>query len=368
MGENVDLAELIKSQIGLVLANVGGLEQKLDSVQGNVQVLAAKAEQTEGALASLQAKVSTMEQELQELKNMRKEPTYAAATAAPAAPAARPVVQEIVRTTDEDENRKMEIIEKARRTIGFEPIRKEDIERQYKDCGRFGKAKDEEEAKMMACQEFMLLDMKVSMKELMEMKIRRVFAPRREGAETLYCEFEDMRSVHTVFRNTRSMRRKSNVLNYVPAELYEQYRALETICFTWRKEEGCRTRVRLGRRGFEAWRRRGGELQYSEVPLASLGEVPGMELHRRAEVPSSNLEQSPPAGRPGYSPEERRKRSRERRSQELSPSSRSPQAKKLGGGPAGGREGEDESEESEEEKRERDLVNLGQRNRKQAAI
>ena len=59
---------------------------------------------------------------------------------------------------------------------------------------QYGGARDLEEAKILAVKEFLSLEMKMSDK----MDIVKVFAPRREGANILYCEFCDFSSVHTV--------------------------------------------------------------------------------------------------------------------------------------------------------------------------
>ena len=64
-----------------------------------------------------------------------------------------------------EEAKKEDILEKARRTLGFGPIKAEDIARQYKDCNMFGKADNDNEAKEMALMELMLLDMKISKEE-----------------------------------------------------------------------------------------------------------------------------------------------------------------------------------------------------------
>ena len=251
------------------------------------------------------------------------------------------------KTEDADnDDRIKEVLGKARRTLGFGPIKSEDIARQYKESSMFGRARNENDAKMMSVMELMLCDMKISKAEQQNMEIVRVFAPQRDNADMLYCEFRSMSSVFTVFKHTRNMRRGTNVSSYIPKEYYEQYRALEEICFKWRKEEGYRTRVRMGREGLEVWRKRGVELVYSQVPLAVLGELPPVTVLRR-EVRQENrsLTSSPPVGRPGYTPP-KKKRPRSM-SQSKSPSSRSPPGKKPD---ESTREGVEGGEEGEEEK------------------
>ena len=253
---------------------------------------------------------------------------------------------------EENNDDKENVLEKARRTLGFGPIRSEDINRQFKECGMFGMARDEEEAKAMAVMELLHLDMKVSKTELSEMETVRVFAPRRDNSMMLYCEFKRMSAVHIVYSHTRNMRKGTNITSYIPKEHYERYRALEEICYRWRKEEGyCRTKVRMGRKGLEIWRKRGEEMEYSQVPLYTLGDLPEVSLVRKEERQEErSMTTSPPPGRPGYTPTSARGKQGKRgrsKSGTMSPESRSPPSKKSG---EGGKE------KQEHKKKEQELV------------
>jgi hypothetical protein len=120
---------------------------------------------------------------------------------------------------EEDKNddvKKKEVLNKARRTLGFEPIRKEDIDRQYKECGMFGIPQNDDDAKTMVIRELMLLDMKISKKEQLIKIIVRSFAPRREHASMLDQEFSNLSSVHKVYSHTRHMRRGTTISLYIP--------------------------------------------------------------------------------------------------------------------------------------------------------
>ena len=235
--------------------------------------------------------------------------------------------------SNDDDKTKQEL-SRARRTLGFGPIRTEDIERQYKECCLFGQASNENDAKMFAVMELMLLDMKIPKVEQQHMDIVKVFAPRRDNAQMLYCEFRNISSVHRVYSHTRHMRRGTTITPYIPKEHYDRYRALEEICYRWRKEENFRTKVRMGESGLEVWRKRGEEQEYSKVPLDSLGELPPVTQYRRegGQVDRS-ITSSPPAGRPGYTPASARSKKGKRgrsKSETKSPESRSPLSKKTG--------------------------------------
>ena len=89
------------------------------------------------------------------------------------------------KTVNIEQAKQENITDRARRTLGFGPIKPEDVARQYKECSLFGKAVNATEAKDMAVKELMLLDMKISKEEQSEMEIARVFSPQRENAQML---------------------------------------------------------------------------------------------------------------------------------------------------------------------------------------
>ena len=110
-----------------------------------------------------------------------------------------------------------------------------------------------------------------------------------------------------------------------------------------RKEEGARTKVKIGERGLEVWKKEPGELDYNKVPIDSLGELPEVGMLKKEESREDRqLTRSPPAGRPGYTPPSARwqqgKRDRSK-SNTASPASRSPPNKKADEG-AGRKEGQ----------------------------
>ena len=181
--------------------------------------------------------------------------------------------------------------------------------------------------------ELMNLDMKISKEDLKEMEIVRVFAPKRENAQILYCEFKQMSSVYKVYSHTRHMRRGTTISPYIPKEHYSRYRAMEEICYNLRKEEGARTRVKFGRRGLEVWKKQPGVLEYSKVPINSLSELPEVDMLRKKESREDRqLISSPPAGRPGYTPPPAQGKQWKRyrsKSNTQSPESRSPPNKKT---------------------------------------
>ena len=224
-------------------------------------------------------------------------------TGANAAPLGRKTLQMEPDIVVHEKAKKEAVIKKSRRTLGFGPIKEEDVARQHKECSLFGEAANETQAKEMAVMELMLLDMKISKEEQKDMEIVRVFAPKRENAQMLYCEFKNMSSVYKVYSHSRHMTRGTTISPYIPKEHYSRYRAMEEICYNWRKEEGARTKVKMGEMGLELWKKEPGHLEYIKVPLDSLGELPEVAMYDKEETREDRqLTSSPPAGRPGYTP------------------------------------------------------------------
>ena len=129
------------------------------------------------------------------------------------------------------------------------------------------------------------------------------------------------------------MRRGTNISPYIPKGHYNRYRVLEEICYSWRKDEGARTRVKMGKKGLEVWKKQSGEDVYTQVPNDSLGKLPEVAMIRREDRQEDrSLTISLPTGRPGYTPPPGRgqqgKRDRSKSSTK-SPDSRSPPNKKT---------------------------------------
>ena len=345
------LAEMILNvgrDVKDIRERVGGVEEDVKSVKTSVGGLETRMEKHESEAEDLKRQLKDLKSQYEEQNKMveqlkSKPQTYSEVasvlTGANTAPLGKKTMIEKEQQINEeetqsDEAKKNEILERARRTLGFGPIRKEDVERQFKECGRFGIASNEDDAKIKAVMELMLLDMKISKTELQKMEIIKVFAPRREGSEMLYCEFRNLSSAYNVYKQTRVMRRGTNISPFIPKEFYERYRAMQEVCYRWRREEGYRTKVRMGRKGLEVWRKIGDEMEYSEVAVNSLGELPPVTMHKRKEIlEDRSLTSSPPAGRPGYTPPSAKGKQGKRprtKSKTESPSSRSPPNKKTG--------------------------------------
>ena len=88
----------------------------------------------------------------------------------------------------------------------------------------------------------------------------------------------------------------------------------------------------MGERGLEVWKKEAGDQDYVKVPIGSLGELPEVAMAKKEDSRQDReLTNSPPTGRPGYTPPSGRwhqgKRDRSK-SNTKSPASRSPPNKK----------------------------------------
>ena len=60
-------------------------------------------------------------------------------------------------------------------------------------------------------------------------------------------EFGSEHEVDSVFTHTRRIVNKEN---WIPKQMYGRYRAVEELAYNIRKEEGLKTRVKIGRSDF----------------------------------------------------------------------------------------------------------------------
>ena len=191
----------------------------------------------------------------------------------------------------------LDICRKARRIIGFTPIEPRMIEIQKSAYG----AKDTEEAMLMEIKSYLKCEMKVKPSDIDKLDIVKIFPPAREEWNTLYVEFGSESEVDNLFKYTRVMCKADHrLVRWIPKEMYDRFRALESISYTMRenmKAKGIKlkTRVKIGRNDLEfsvklpnsGWR---------SEPLP--GGLPGIDLEA-GRKPS--LTSSPPPGRPDRS-------------------------------------------------------------------
>ena len=94
--------------------------------------------------------------------------------------------------------------------------------------------------------------MKILPSDIEKLNITRIFPPAKQDWNVLYVEFGSEFEADTIFRYTRNMVRKDHrVINWIPKQMYDRFRAVESLAYTIRKEEGLKTRVKIGRTDFK---------------------------------------------------------------------------------------------------------------------
>ena len=151
------------------------------------------------------------------------------------------------RVMDNSESEVLDLCSSARRVVGLSPIDHRMLEIQMESYG----AKDIEEAKMMEVKLYLKCELKMLPSEIEKLNIIRIFPSSRENWNTLYVEFESNEEVNTIFSNTKNMvKRDHRVLTWVPRQMYSRFRAVESLAYSIRQEEGLKTRVKIGRTDF----------------------------------------------------------------------------------------------------------------------
>ena len=135
----------------------------------------------------------------------------------------------------------------ARRVIGFTPIEPKMLEIQMTSYG----AKDIEEAKIMEIKSYLKCELKMLPSEIEKLNITRIFPPAKQDWNVLYVEFGNEFEVDTIFSYTKNMTKKDHrVIHWIPKQMYARFRAVESLAYTIRKEEGLKTRVKIGKTDF----------------------------------------------------------------------------------------------------------------------
>jgi hypothetical protein len=145
--------------------------------------------------------------------------------------------------------------------------------------------------------EFLTMEMKMNI-DKEEMRIVRIFSPRRENSETLYVEFTIREDVRKIYRRAAVIKnRKANLSNFIPPELFDRLRVAENQCYRWRREEeGWKTKIVMGEEDIVVMRKRRGDSRFKEVDMRYIEELPNMNMEAREEAPAREEVISPAIG------------------------------------------------------------------------
>ena len=179
----------------------------------------------------------------------------------------------------------------ARRVIGLTPISPRMLELQVNSYG----ARDKEEAMLMEVKSFLKCEMKVRPSEIDKLDIVRVFHPARDDWNVLYIELGSEYQVDSLFSYTRVMEKKDHrVIRWIPKKMYQRFSALQTVAYNMRKNDGVKTRVKIGQSDFELSIREQGSSFWQRCNLPT--DLPKIESNYFSSLQNST---SPPPGRPG---------------------------------------------------------------------
>ena len=322
----------VKAELAGVGRNQVNLEQTVSKVAKNVEVLTSEVEQQKENVTNLQEKFNNLETELRETReevmvlksqaprtfssvltgrSRRQEvPTGSNLQEQEVGPGRGAMGEgssrmelgrrqengeEVVREIGRKE-KIMNICEKSRRTIGFNIIDEKDIKRMFSEA--YGGASTREQAKLLAVQEFMLCELKISIKDQEHMEIEDVFERRSEELDTLYVRFKHRSSLSRIFEKVKFLTNgRSNLITYIPREFQERFRSLNELLKPVRSDgRGWRTRVKMGQEDLIAskkMKQTGAEYEELSIDMDSL---PPINLNRH----QTQSTDSPPAGRPGH--------------------------------------------------------------------
>ena len=194
-----------------------------------------------------------------------------------------------IATDNEEEVRHM--CADARRVIGLTPIEPRMLEIQMQSYG----ARNKEEAMLMEVKSFLKCEMKVRPSEIDKLDIVKVFHPAKDNWNVIYVELGSEYQVDSLFSYTRMMVKKDHrVTRWIPRKMYQRFSALQTVAYNMRKNDGVKTRVKIGQCDFELSIREQGSSYWKRCPLPV--DLPQIEA---SILSSPKNDSSPPPGRPG---------------------------------------------------------------------
>ena len=178
-------------------------------------------------------------------------------TTDPELPEPRPNVQEWdarrlytpVSTVDQEENnvRMQNLCSGARKVIGFSPIEPRMLDIQMNSYG----AKDLQEAMLFEVKSYLKCELKISPSAIQRLDFVRIFPPAKQDWKVLYVEFGNDQQVESIFSYTKNIQKKDHrVIRWVPKQMYERFRAVESLAYNLRQEKGLKTRVKIGTTDF----------------------------------------------------------------------------------------------------------------------
>ena len=181
-----------------------------------------------------------------------------------------------------------DVIEKAERTVGFQPLYEEDV----KEICRVHNITDTELAMKMLVLEYLKFEMKNTDTQLSN--IVRVFHPVKNNWNTLYAEFDTRVTTRNVYGFTRFLRDSQHrVSKYIPHVFYDQFDHLSKLAYRYRlPPSNHKTRINFGTANMFLQVKPPGSAVWQVVPVDDLP-----PLNSREHPPYLSLSPTPAPGR-----------------------------------------------------------------------
>jgi hypothetical protein len=148
---------------------------------------------------------------------------------------------------------------------------------------------------LMEIKSYLKCEMKVRPFDIDKLDIVRIFHPAKENWNVLYVEFGNEYQVDKLFSYTRGMVKPDHrLVRWFPKQMYERYRAVESVAYEIRKSSQHKTRVKIGRNDIELSIRESGSTAWRRHSFPD--NLPKIDLDCTFKPLTVS---SPPPGRPG---------------------------------------------------------------------
>ena len=145
----------------------------------------------------------------------------------------------------------------------------------------------------MEIKSYLKCELKIRPSDIEKFDIIKIFHPAKEDWNVLYVEFGSEYQVDQLFSYTKGMKKDHRIVRWYPKQMYDRYRAVETIAYHLRKSMQHKTRVRIGLDDIELSSRESGSTFWRKQSLPN--NLPNFDLdYTTRPAPAS----SPPPGRP----------------------------------------------------------------------
>ena len=220
---------------------------------------------------------------------------------------------------DQERERVRGMLAHASKVLGLKPIDKRHVEkvsRRLEELEGETGLERQERAKRQAVMEFLKYEMRMKTEDIDELRIVKIFPPAKDEWNVLYVELATKEMAQFAMGFTAYMRRgttgedRVEVLKYIPRDLYQRFRAVNSLGNKARieSEKTISYRVTFGLDDLVLQLKPKGRRGWGP-PLPLPADLPAVEHH--VHLPRGARSPGEAPGRPALTPEQARKRDRE---------------------------------------------------------